>query len=534
MDGRQNTAAQIFSIGLGVGLDDLGITHDFVDLGEALGEVLDDPSLVDRFFEGERILLKQSLIGAGPDAIYEQKRILDGSPYVANGFPPDRAEPGHPKYEFLRVSTPTSYASQQDIDESLARYRRQLDELATLRADPMLAFDGLRDFQTFGIAYCGEDVTDILRTVGERVVAPIVARAFPDLVEPIEIRKPEGKLKVGYLSANIREQNAANWALGWLRNHDEDIEKYVVATGVWQDKMSLEFREIADHYYHVPGDVPTTGRFVKSLRLDVLIIPDIGNFGMNYQYSGMRLAPVQCTAWGQPVTSGLPTIDYYLSSDLMEPENGQDHYTEKLVRLPGSGLFISRFNPPTSTKTREDFGVPEGFVYLVAQNPRKLTPKWDYLYREIQERTGAPIVFVDFNVESATEGAKKRLKEAGVKATWLPAMSQEDFARLHQVCDVSLDPPAWNGGNTTMQSIQLGHPVVSLSTEFMRGRHGRAFLTQAGLSGMIANTPEEYVALAVDRDRIAEVMAKAEPDGMFEDPQVPRALDAFLRRVSGR
>ncbi|WP_457832819.1 hypothetical protein, partial [Staphylococcus aureus] len=67
---------------------------------------------------------------------------------------------------------------------------------------------------------------------------------------------------------------------------------------------------------------------MKEQDLDILIFPDIGMGGRGYQFQILRLARAQCTAWGHPVTSGLKTVDYYLSSDLMEPVNAQDEYTE--------------------------------------------------------------------------------------------------------------------------------------------------------------------------------------------------------------
>ena len=60
------------------------------------------------------------------------------------------------------------------------------------------------------------------------------------------------------------------------------------------------------------------------------------------QLAALRLAPIQCVTWGHPVTSGLPTVDYFLSSELMEPKDGQDHYSERLIRLPGIGVCYAK------------------------------------------------------------------------------------------------------------------------------------------------------------------------------------------------
>ena len=54
--------------------------------------------------------------------------------------------------------------------------------------------------------------------------------------------------------------------------------------------------------------------------------------------SSLRLAHIQCSTWGHPITSGFKNIDYYFSSELMENQNSQKHYSEKLITLPGLGI----------------------------------------------------------------------------------------------------------------------------------------------------------------------------------------------------
>jgi Fe-S-cluster containining protein len=532
-DLRQNAAAQSC---LGDHMRDLewrGLPHHLLDLGLALPELLENPVLTNRYMEGESILLEHAVIQPGPDPIRQARLSSSQARAETSGFASMPAPPGHVVYEFLRLTTPTSYSSQDHIESSLARYRRMIDQFAEIPVDAGQAFDGLSQFQTFGLPYSGEDVTDLLRAVGEKIVCPIVALALPDLVVPIEPRKPEGRLRVGYLSRNMSQHHSTNFTMSWMLRHGEDIESFVFHIGAAQDATSLQFRIAADHFYHLPGGVPSTARFIKSLGLDVMVFPDIGNFGENYQYAGMRLAAVQCTSWGQPVTSGLSTIDYYLSSALMEPEDGDAHYTEQLIRLPGP-IHWNRNNTPPSTKSRAELGIPDGQVYFVAQNIRKLVPKWDRLYAEIQSRTGAPILFIDPGGQLSADVTRERIKNAGVKAIWLPRLSQADFVRAQQLCDVSLDPPAWSGGNTTETGLRVGRPIVTLPGPFMRGRHNLAFMPQANVAGLIANSPEDYVDLATDFDRLDEIMKGLNVEGLSEDASEPPAIDAFLRKVTGR
>ena len=117
--------------------------------------------------------------------------------------------------------------------------------------------------------------------------------------------------------------------------------------------------------------------------------------------SSLRLAPVQCVAWAHPITSGSPNLDYYLSSELMEPENGQDHYSERLIRLPGIGVNYPKpiIPRPLLGKRRADFGLREDrLLFLCCQSSFKYLPQDDDLFARIAKRIPASqFVFLALN-----------------------------------------------------------------------------------------------------------------------------------------
>ena len=80
-------------------------------------------------------------------------------------------------------------------------------------------------------------------------------------------------------------------------------------------------------------------------RQNIANLPAIIDLAVNL--AAQRLAPVQCSSWGHPETSGFPTIDYFLSSELMEPRNGKDHYSEELVLLPNLSVYLEPAEIPT-------------------------------------------------------------------------------------------------------------------------------------------------------------------------------------------
>lgn len=431
-----------------------------------------------------------------------------------------------------RLTVPALYQSEDEILEQRARYERVLDNLLEMEFDPREAFNSLLAHNTFNLAYQGLGVKDTLARHGQLLVDKISSRALPHLTAPIDSPRKEGKIRLGYISTKLRYHNGAQWALGWFQHHSDAFEKYAFNVGDLEDPVSLEFKKAADHYYHLTGNIQKAAEFIRALDLDVLIFTDIGMSGMDYQYASLRLARVQCTAWGHPVTSGLPTIDYYISSEYMEPEDGDAHYTEKLVRLPRTGLCYPKTKFSASEKSRTDLGLPDGFLPLMGQNLQKWVPKDDYLLEEIAKRFTKPIVFVAAGRPAWTEIFESRMRKAKIPYIMVPRLNGSDYNRLIELSDVSLDPPAWSGGNTSIEALTVRTPVISLPGAYMRGRHSLAFHKVAGSDALVASSPEEYVEFALDRNRQRETMRKANPDALYDDRGVVAALDEFVLSVA--
>jgi predicted O-linked N-acetylglucosamine transferase (SPINDLY family) len=105
------------------------------------------------------------------------------------------------------------------------------------------------------------------------------------------------------------------------------------------------------------------------------------------QMAGLRLAPIQCVAWGHPVTTGLPSIDYFLSSELMERENPQEHYSGKLILLPNIGVTYPKPYIPPIVKSRSDYSLSNNdVIYLCCQAPFKYLPQYDFILAETAHR----------------------------------------------------------------------------------------------------------------------------------------------------
>src|SRR6185312_13619446 len=110
-------------------------------------------------------------------------------------------------------------------------------------------------------------------------------------------------------------------------------------TGPIKDAATEQALALCDRFVQGPLAIDRWRQTILDDGPHVLIYPEVGMDAVTAKLAAQRLAPVQCNSWGHPDTSGFPTLDYYLSSELMEPSESQAHYTERLVQLPNLSIY---------------------------------------------------------------------------------------------------------------------------------------------------------------------------------------------------
>jgi predicted O-linked N-acetylglucosamine transferase (SPINDLY family) len=229
----------------------------------------------------------------------------------------------------------------------------------------------------------------------------------------------------------------------------------------------------------------------------------------------------------------------------MEPDNGDQHYSEKLVKLPNIGFCFPEPVAPNLNKNREDFGIKkDAIVYWCCQSLFKYLPYHDYIFPSIAQHSAQfQFVFLDsYHGLPTRDDFKDRLARAFSRfqlnyedyCLILPRMSENDHVRVHQLADVFLDCLSWSGGITTSEAIFSGLPVVTCPGKFMRGRHSYAMLKMIGVTETIASNAEEYIQIAVKlgldnqwRQQMRKKM-EANKHKLFNDQECVKALESFL------
>jgi predicted O-linked N-acetylglucosamine transferase (SPINDLY family) len=283
---------------------------------------------------------------------------------------------------------------------------------------------------------------------------------------------------------------------------------------------------------------------VRAARFDLLYYREVGTDAINYFLPFFRLAPVQCTSWGIQVTSGIPAMDYYLSSRLVEPEDADDHYSEKLLLADTLLPYRHRVSLPSEPKRREAFGfAADDRLYVCAQHLGKLHPDFDPMLREILGRDDRALIVLTadrygYDAEKLRRRLAATMPEVAGRVVFVPRQSQPDYLSLLAAADVLLDPPHFGGMNTTYDGLSLGKPIVTWPSPFHRGRYTYACYRKMEFTECTARDGEDYVRLAVHLGTDAGYRAAVEQelhrrsDLLFEDEEAVREHQRLFARLT--
>jgi predicted O-linked N-acetylglucosamine transferase (SPINDLY family) len=449
-----------------------------------------------------------------------------------------------------KLALPPVYESKAALVRSRERYACGLDELAA--GIERYAQDAAQVlslvWENFHLAYQGGDDRPLQERYA-RLLAELARRAAPHYFvdRPPRVLARGERIRVGFLSSFFRDSTVGKYFRSWVTGLDRSrFDVFVYYTGHVKDDFSASLAQGVEHYRRVLDSAPRVADVVIADRLDVLVHPEVGMDVSSYLLAGFRLAPVQCAGWGHPVTTGQANIDWYLTCADMEPAGAEAHYSERLARLPGLG---TRYAMPRASggKTRAQLGLPEqGTLYLCPQSLFKIHPDNDSLFARVL--AGDPegrLVFFRDHDGPLTQAYRARLLaelsahglDGASRTVFLERLGHEDYLRVNALCDVMLDTLHWSGGNTTLDAIAAGLPLVTLPGAFMRGRQSLGMLRTLGLEergGMVAKDEEDYASLAVRlgtrREWRREVcaMLRERSRRLFDRDEPIAALQEFL------
>jgi len=443
---------------------------------------------------------------------------------------------------------PALYEGADEIAERRDAYARRLAKLrehVDRAGAPAALAQAIGSHQPFYLPYQGRDDRELQTLYGSLVCEIMAARyATPVLPEP---PGPEQPIKLGIVSGFFRQHS--NWKIpikGWVTQLDRDrfrVSGYYTADE--RDSETDVAAALCDHFVQRPLSLDGWRRAILDDAPHVLIFPEIGMDRISAQLAAQRLAPVQCCSWGHPVTSGFPTIDYFISSELMEPEGADRHYSEQLIRLPGLSIYYEPDERPPIEIDRAQLGLRANSVaYWCCQSLPKYLPQFDSVFARIAvEIPGCQFAFIEFpGGQGITELFRARLDrvfravglDAADHCVFLPRLAPALFVAAIGHCDIALDSIGWSGCNSVLESLVHNIPIVTFAGKMMRGRHTAAIMEMMGIGETTARTIDEYVSMAGrlgrDATKRAELSARiaSHKHRVYRDRRSVAALEDFL------
>ena len=452
------------------------------------------------------------------------------------------------------------HGSESDSAAARGAFAKGLADVETgYRNDVREPFGAVGVLQPFYLAYQPVNNRELLRRYGALCASwmathPVTREISPGPTGASVRARGGGRLRIGVISSHIHQHSV--WTAitrGWVDNIDTGrFEINLFKLDDWSDSETARAKGVVAHFEDRPKDLEGWVRSVRARDLDVIIYPEIGMHALTLQLAALRLAPVQAVAWGHPETSGLPTMDLYLSADGFEPTDGSANYVEELVRLPNLGVYVEPLSPAMADPRLGSLQLAGSDTLLLCPGaPFKYAPMYDAVWVQIAARLrkkkfgwrgGGRLVFFRSRSAEMDRLFERRLRAAfdagGVDfdahVSIVPSLERSRFFGLMRHSALMLDTLGFSGFNTALQAIEVGLPVLAFEGDFMRGRLASAIMHRLDLPELVATTTDGFVqkavALAGDpglrKQLRATIMERK--DRLFHDLAPVRALEQRL------
>jgi predicted O-linked N-acetylglucosamine transferase (SPINDLY family) len=351
-------------------------------------------------------------------------------------------------------------------------------------------------------------------------------------------RNPGRKLRIGYVSPDLRQHVVGRCILSVLPHHDQrQVEIYCYANVGREDATSAELRGHCAGWRNIHRTFDQrAAEMIRADGIDILVDLAVHTQGNRLPLFARKPAPVQMTYLGCCSTTGLSAMDYRLSDLLVDPpETDLSVYSEKTIRLPRTHLCYEPLvaTPEVSARSGEmTFGCMNNF----AKCSTAAIDLWIEILRAVPDSR----FILHAKPGRYLESVKERFERAGVSRERLEFVGQVSWPEFFQTfarIDISLDPIPYNGAITTCDSLWMGVPVVTLSGKTAVGRMGGWILSSIGLPELIASHPREYVRIAVElannSRRLNELRDELRPrlrnSPLMNPAQLARDLEAAFR-----
>ncbi len=358
--------------------------------------------------------------------------------------------------------------------------------------------------------------------------------------EHANVREADRRLRIGYVSPDMRAHSVASFFEPLLMKHDANLVEIFCYSSVPRPDVVTERLKALSHHWRDISRI-NDADIVSQIRNDQIdILVELSGHTSNNHLAVFlhKPAPLQVTWLGYPNTTGLDTMDYRLTDALADPENQDQFYTEQLYRLADCFICYQGLesSPDISSLPALDNGdITFGSFNNLAKMNDNVIKLWSDLLHEIE---GARLLIK--NPSLSDPGSCERIAALfaaqGITSDRLQLLglipSREEHLALYSKIDIGLDIFPYNGTTTTCEALWMGVPVITLTGDRHAGRVGLSLLTAAGLEKLVANTETEYIDIAKDLSADLNALSTMRA-GLREKTQASTLCDntAFTKKM---
>ena len=359
------------------------------------------------------------------------------------------------------------------------------------------------------------------------------------------IKDPERIIRIAYLSGDFK-QHSAMYAVAPIIGHHDRTKFHVSAYSTTRpiDHYTQAIRGSVERFCDVLGWTDAQVAYmIEADRIDILVDCSGHTAGFRLGALSRKPAPIQISAFGYPLGTGLPQVDYLVSDPIFIPEAERGLYVEDVIQMP---CFIDYQVPPYCPEVTPLPSLREGapITFGMINRCEKLTDETILVWAEILRRTGGRMLVKDRHISERKfrRVLIDRFRRCGIPEEKLITHGQThhlDQLRMFSEVDIQLDTWPQTGGISTAEALWMGVPVVTMMAPMPAGRSSASILSCIGHPEWVCTTPGEYiekaVALAADRQALAALRAKLRGEvgaSAFGNPEkYTRIFEEKLRAI---
>lgn len=313
-----------------------------------------------------------------------------------------------------------------------------------------------------------------------------------------------GKLRIGYLSSDLREHAVGYLMTDVLGLHDRSkVEVFAYYCGpAAKDALHEHFKQSSDHFIDIT-QMSDEDAARKMQEDGIQILVDLNGYTREARVKlvARRPAPVIVNWLGFPGTMGSPYHNYIVADDWIIPEGHEKYYTEKVLRLPCYQPLARERKVAERKPTRAEAGLPEdAVVYCCFNGAHKITrftfERWMMILRQVP----GSVLWLLGSTKAADERLRAYAAAQGIepeRIIFADKLANPYHLARYPLADLFLDTTPYGAHTTASDALWMGVPVLTMSGRSFASRVCGSLVRSAGIPELITQTAEEFVSLAV-------------------------------------